>query len=82
MTGEDRIIKVEKKGKFTVTHTVSATPLTESEYERGMEILAKLIARAYVADHPELFQIRTNSKDDSGRDADIKYSLNTKGGKL
>jgi hypothetical protein len=47
----------KRKGKtrFTIIRTISDVPMSESEYRQGEAILAKWIARAYVADHPELF---------------------------
>jgi hypothetical protein len=47
--------KKNAKQKFTFTNTISPIPMTQAEWEASEELLAELIARAIVADHPEWF---------------------------
>ena len=44
-----------RKGRFTVIARIAAEPLPAAEWDAAERLLAELIARAYAADHPELF---------------------------
>ena len=56
-----------KRDKITVSrrYTVAQGEEAAAEFEAAERILAKLIARAYAADHPELFPL--HSQDSPGR---------------
>jgi len=41
--------------RFTFRATVAAEPMAAEDLQAAERILARLIARAYAADHPELF---------------------------
>lgn len=43
------------RNRFTVATSISQTPMPEHEWRKSESILAKLIARAYATEHPELF---------------------------
>jgi hypothetical protein len=45
----------KSKERFTITKRISPIPMTQAEWEACEELLAELIARAIVADHPEWF---------------------------
>jgi len=45
-----------RKSKLKFSPRVAKDTLTPSQYERSMELLAKLIAQAYAADNPQLFK--------------------------
>ena len=47
--------KKSKNSKFTVIRRISQEPMTQTEWEASEELLAEFIARAYAAEHPELF---------------------------
>jgi hypothetical protein len=44
-----------QKAKFTVTKSLSDTPMTQAEWEACEDLLAKMVARAIAAEHPEWF---------------------------
>ncbi len=66
MADKNRIFRTSKKGRFTFISEISSTPMTEAEYEHAESLLAKMIARAYAADHPELFQPQNTPDRDPG----------------
>jgi len=41
--------------RFTVRTSISQEPMPVEDWHAAERVLAKLIARAYAADHPELF---------------------------
>lgn len=41
--------------EITFKRTISDKPMSEDEYQEAESILAKLVARAYIRDYPELF---------------------------
>jgi hypothetical protein len=41
--------------KLNVIRTISPVPMSEYDFQQVQSILATWIARAYAADHPELF---------------------------
>jgi len=45
-----------RKPRFTVRRTFKVVPAAEFDLEAVEDALARLIAEAYVADHPELFK--------------------------
>jgi hypothetical protein len=47
--------KKAKNCRFTFTKSISPIPMTQAEWEASEELLAEFIARAYAAEHPELF---------------------------
>ena len=47
--------KKVRKSRLEFKPRVSTTPMTANDYQRSMELLAKLIAQAYAADNPHLF---------------------------
>lgn len=47
---------------FTITTKVAQEPMSERDIQAIERILARLIARAYVADHPDLFGLDGDSK--------------------
>ena len=44
-----------KRRQLTITCRIAAEPISPGEWEAAERLLAELIARAYAADHPELF---------------------------
>ncbi len=38
-------------GRFTITKSISPTPMTQAEWEASEELLARLVARAIMADY-------------------------------
>lgn len=55
----------DKKGKrFKITKKYSDEPLEPYEMDQLMDILARLIARSYADDHPELFNLDSIKKND------------------
>lgn len=45
----------DKQRKIQIRKVASPEPMPAHEWQAAEEMLAKLIARAYAADHPELF---------------------------
>ena len=45
----------KRKSRFTFHKTISDEPMPDEEWEFAEKILAKLVAEAYAADHPEIF---------------------------
>ena len=45
-----------RRGRFTFRRRIAATPMPLEEWRAAERILARLAARAYAAEHPELFQ--------------------------
>lgn len=48
-----------QRARLTFVWTVSPTPMSAESYSTVQELLAEFIARAYRADHPELFKRKT-----------------------
>jgi hypothetical protein len=44
-----------RRRRLTFKYRTSDTPMSSQDWEAAEELLAKLIARAYALDHPELF---------------------------
>ncbi len=44
-----------RRKPITVRVTYSDTPMAPEQWERAQRMLARMIAQAYAADHPELF---------------------------
>lgn len=44
-----------QRKKVNIRRTASAEPMSDCDMQTAEAILAKLVARAYTADHPELF---------------------------
>ncbi len=55
----------KKNNRFTFTQRFSDEPIQEADWNNIEDLLARMIAQAYVDDHPELFQPahRNNSSD-------------------
>ena len=53
--------KERKNTRFKFTRRFSDEPISKAEWENLEDLLARLIAQAYVDDHPELFAIGTGS---------------------
>ena len=47
-----------KSNRLSLRVKVSAKPMSPGDRETATELLAELIARAYIADHPEAFERR------------------------
>lgn len=47
--------KDDQRKRFVVRQRVSSVPMSACDVQRAEAILARLVARAYAADHPELF---------------------------
>jgi len=47
--------KKRKKSRFTIRRTYSAEPMSLDEWRAAEKVLARLVAEAYAADHPEIF---------------------------
>ena len=45
----------KRKSRFTFHTVISDEPMPHDEWEAAEKILAKLVAEAYAADHPEIF---------------------------
>jgi len=45
-----------RKRRFTVVTRIAAEPMPVEEWRAAESLLARLVARAYAADHPELFR--------------------------
>lgn len=56
MSDDEKIIKVEKVGKFTFITAITSGPEADERLDRAMDILAVWIARKYKSEHPELFR--------------------------
>lgn len=50
------------KKRIRYSHKISKETISEDQIEDALDLLAKLVARAYMVDHPEKFQPR----DDQG----------------
>jgi len=48
--------------RFATRTQFSSAPMSSQDFGAAEEILARLVARAYVADHPELFRRREGSE--------------------
>ena len=46
--------KGKRKSRFRIIRTISPEPMSKEDYEKAEKILARLVAEAYVADHPEI----------------------------
>lgn len=70
--------KKVKKTRLEFKARVSTTSLTSAEYERSMDLLARLIAQAYAADNPNLF--RQNQSDNTQIDTEevLQKKVNSK----
>lgn len=45
-----------RRRRFTVVTKIAAEPMAMEEWQAAESLLARLVARAYAADHPELFR--------------------------
>jgi len=55
--------------RFTVISKIAAKPMLAEEWRAAESLLARLVARAYAADHPELFRpaiARSDNEQGSG----------------
>jgi hypothetical protein len=51
------VTATKRKGRrFTVVTRIAAEPMPVEEWRAAESLLARLVARAYAADHPELFR--------------------------
>jgi len=51
------VTATKRKGRrFTVVSKIAAEPMPVDEWRAAESLLARLVARAYAADHPELFR--------------------------
>ena len=57
--------KGKAKSKITITYKIASEPMSSQEVQTAERILAKMIARAYAADHPELFAPQRTQRADS-----------------
>ncbi len=46
----------KRRRRFTVVTKIAAEPMPMEEWQAAESLLARLVARAYAADHPELFR--------------------------
>lgn len=51
-----------RRSKFAIRRTVEPEPVAVSELVAAEHILARLVARAYLADHPDLFTAETKEQ--------------------
>ena len=59
----------KSKQRFTFKASIAAEPMPIEQWQAVERLLARLIARAYLADHPELFRpavIRPEAEQESG----------------
>jgi len=61
-------VSERQRGKLNIRRTAAAEPMSDCDRQTAEAILAKLVARAFAADHPELFGSRREGGDGSGED--------------
>jgi len=64
------VTATKRRGRrFTVVTKIAVEPMPVDEWRAAESLLARLVARAYAADHPELFRptiARSGREQDSG----------------
>jgi hypothetical protein len=76
------MISKERKSRFKIRKTYSVEPMPLADRQAAERILARLVAKAYAADHPELFgSSQGEGESDSGdlRDSDGGLGGNVEG---
>lgn len=59
------VTATKRKGRrFTVVTKIAAEPMPVEEWRAAESLLARLVARAYAADHPELFRCPSTPDED------------------
>jgi hypothetical protein len=53
--GQEMAAREKAKSRFTFTRRIAPEPMTAADYAESKRIIAKLIARAFIADNPHLF---------------------------
>lgn len=56
--------QTRKRRPITITRVVAPEPIPAEDLAAAERMLARLVARAYAADHPELFGKHTDSSED------------------
>jgi len=51
------------RSRFRIVRRVAPEPMPAEEWQAAERLLARLIARAYAADHPELFRLAAGASD-------------------
>lgn len=59
------------KSRITFTESTSTTPMTADEWEACEDMLARMIARAIAAEHPEVFRPEL-TKEDQNHDSEME----------
>jgi hypothetical protein len=49
------VTRIKRRRRFTFRASIAQEPMPVEEWQAAERLLAKLVARAYAADHPELF---------------------------
>ena len=55
-TAPEKAAPASRRRRFTTRTQFSSTPMSSDDLHAVEHILAELVARAYAADHPELFR--------------------------
>ena len=58
----ERVAPRRPRRQFTTRTNLTTTPMSSQDFHTAEEILARLVARAYAADHPEFFHRRAESE--------------------
>lgn len=63
LAGQDRALGVSdrQRRQLKIRRTVSAETMSGCDLQTAAELLAQFVARAYAADHPDLFSPRLRS---------------------
>ena len=63
------VMRTKRRRRFSVITRIAAEPMPVEEWQAAESLLARLVARAYAADHPELFRpvvAQGETREDSG----------------